>query len=344
MVMFHLFILSTFPLAVPLEWNVLFGYATVFLFLGLPGLARLRRDQLSAALAARSHRGRPVVLPGPRQPAPGSGVFLPSMRQYAGNWASAMWAFAPGRRGQARTRSPGPPAIRSTSCVAPLRAPVADVTMQQTIAWRAMHSQGRGLFSMLMQAPARYRRLHHARSRVRLQLADRVQLRRRPPAQRGPDHRGAAPLRFEPGEFVVAWVESQPSTEAPALQGHRRRPRRDRARHVEGRRRGRRAALAAQRADPAAGDLARRVAHRPAAPPQCDGAARWRHEHRDRRGRRAERAGRRRGPGPAGRRGHGAGGGRRDRRRHPHQRADRARPAARPLLGVPPDGGRLARS
>ncbi len=22
--------------------------------------------------------------------------FLPSMRQYAGNWASAMWAFAPG--------------------------------------------------------------------------------------------------------------------------------------------------------------------------------------------------------------------------------------------------------
>src|SRR5246127_2132120 len=36
MVGFHLFIISTFPLAVPLEWNVVFGYATIFLFLGFP--------------------------------------------------------------------------------------------------------------------------------------------------------------------------------------------------------------------------------------------------------------------------------------------------------------------
>ena len=42
MVAFHLFIISTFPLAVPLEWNVLFAYAVVFLFLGLPELGRLR--------------------------------------------------------------------------------------------------------------------------------------------------------------------------------------------------------------------------------------------------------------------------------------------------------------
>src|SRR6202171_2192633 len=36
MVAFHLFIISTFPLAVPLEWNVLFAYATIFLFAGFP--------------------------------------------------------------------------------------------------------------------------------------------------------------------------------------------------------------------------------------------------------------------------------------------------------------------
>ena len=36
MVAFHLFIISTFPMAVPLEWNVLFAYATIFLFLGFP--------------------------------------------------------------------------------------------------------------------------------------------------------------------------------------------------------------------------------------------------------------------------------------------------------------------
>ena len=36
MVIFHVFIISAFPLAVPLEWNVLFAYATVFLFAGFP--------------------------------------------------------------------------------------------------------------------------------------------------------------------------------------------------------------------------------------------------------------------------------------------------------------------
>lgn len=36
MVGFHLFIISTFPVAVPLAWNALFAYAVVFLFLGFP--------------------------------------------------------------------------------------------------------------------------------------------------------------------------------------------------------------------------------------------------------------------------------------------------------------------
>src|ERR1700739_1192784 len=36
MVCFHLFIISTFPLAVPVEWNVLFAYAAIFLFVGFP--------------------------------------------------------------------------------------------------------------------------------------------------------------------------------------------------------------------------------------------------------------------------------------------------------------------
>ncbi len=30
MVVFHAFITSTFPLAVPLEWNILFAYLTIF--------------------------------------------------------------------------------------------------------------------------------------------------------------------------------------------------------------------------------------------------------------------------------------------------------------------------
>jgi Transmembrane protein of unknown function (DUF3556) len=36
MLCFHLFIISTFPLAVPLEWNALFMYLVAFLFLATP--------------------------------------------------------------------------------------------------------------------------------------------------------------------------------------------------------------------------------------------------------------------------------------------------------------------
>ena len=42
MICFHLFITSTFPLAVPLEWNILFAFGAAFLFLGHPNARRVR--------------------------------------------------------------------------------------------------------------------------------------------------------------------------------------------------------------------------------------------------------------------------------------------------------------
>ena len=99
--------------------------------------------------------------------------------------------------------------------------------------------------------PARHRHPHRARGRVRVQLADRVQLRRRSPAQRGPDRRRADARR--PSSRASAswpgWSRSR-SQRRPAIQADRRGARGHRARHLEGRRRGRRAAVAAQRADP----------------------------------------------------------------------------------------------
>ena len=53
MVGFHLFIISTFPLAVPLEWNVLFAYATIFLFLGFPTWDGYAVTEHVLAVAAR---------------------------------------------------------------------------------------------------------------------------------------------------------------------------------------------------------------------------------------------------------------------------------------------------
>ena len=117
MVAFHLFIISTFPLAVPLEWNVLFAYATIFLFLGFPnwdgyGIADMSSPWLTVAIVAGL-----LFFPVLGNLRPDLVSFLPSMRQYAGNWASAVWAFAPGAEEKLNrvTRSrpqPGRPAGR----------------------------------------------------------------------------------------------------------------------------------------------------------------------------------------------------------------------------------------
>ncbi|MEJ8278365.1 DUF3556 domain-containing protein [Pseudonocardia spirodelae] len=210
MVVFHLFITSTFPLAVPLEWNILFGYLTVFLFLGFPnGEGYGVTDMSSPALALAIVAGL-VFFPVLGNLRPDLVSFLPSMRQYAGNWASALWTFTPGAEAKLNTLTPRP----TTNQVDQLQAmgyppAVAEITMQQTIAWRSMHSQGRGLFSVLA---------------ARLDDLDTRTVRE---AEFGcnsvigfnfgeghlHDERLIAAVQrrvgFAPGEWVVAWVESQ---------------------------------------------------------------------------------------------------------------------------------------
>ncbi|MFI6942839.1 DUF3556 domain-containing protein [Streptomyces sp. NPDC050418] len=156
MVIFHLFIVTTFPLAVPLEWNVLFAYTAVFLFTGFPaqdGYGVLDFSQgwmlpvLVAALCFFPVLGnfRPDLV-----------SFLPSLRQYAGNWASATWAFAPGC--EERLNALHTPAKNHTEQLRRMGfglmgyAPDdAEMLLQKTIAWRGMHSQGRGLYSLLQR-------------------------------------------------------------------------------------------------------------------------------------------------------------------------------------------------
>ncbi|WP_194820485.1 DUF3556 domain-containing protein [Nocardia sp. XZ_19_385] len=211
MVLFHTFITSTFPLAVPLEWNILFAYLSVFLFLGYPnqsgyGLGDMSSPWLTVAIIAGL-----AFFPILGNLRPDLVSFLPSMRQYAGNWASALWAFAPGAEAKLNTIAHRP----TRNQVDQLQAmghtlAIAEITMQQTIAWRSMHSQGRGLFSLL------YRHLPDIdRWTIReaefgcnsligfnfgdghlhnIDLINAVQSR----------------VGFAPGEWIVVWVESQP--------------------------------------------------------------------------------------------------------------------------------------
>src|SRR5581483_11404460 len=95
MIAYHLFIISTFPLAVPLEWNVVFMYLTAFLFLGYPAQDGYALGNVGLGVLLPT-AGCLLFFPILGNLRPDLVSFLPSMRQYAGNWASAMWAFAPG--------------------------------------------------------------------------------------------------------------------------------------------------------------------------------------------------------------------------------------------------------
>jgi hypothetical protein len=210
MVVFHLFIISTFPLAVPLEWNVLFGYATIFLFAGYPAWHGYGVADMSSPWLALGVIAALLFFPVLGNLRPDLVSFLPSLRQYAGNWASAVWAFAPGTEEKLNA------VVRpTTNQVDQLVAfgyerPWADVTMQQVIAWRTMHSQGRGLFSLLLRhLPDADRRIVREGEFVCNSLIG---------FNFGDGHLHNEDLisavqsqaRFEPGELIVFWVESQP--------------------------------------------------------------------------------------------------------------------------------------
>jgi hypothetical protein len=180
MVGFHLFIISTFPLAVPLEWNVVFAYTTVFLF--YPILGNLRPDKVS---------------------------FLPSMRQYAGNWASAVWTFTPGAE-QKLNRVTRTASNQIDQFIAAGYEPKwAEVTLQKTIAWRTMHSQARGLFSLLLT--------HLPDVDIRTVREGEFVCNSLIGFNFGDGHLHNEDLiravqrqaEFEPGECVIAWVESE---------------------------------------------------------------------------------------------------------------------------------------
>ena len=211
MVVFHLFITSTFPLAVPLEWNVLFSYLAVFLFLGFPAWHGYGVTDMTPAWLAIVIAAALLAFPVLGNLRPDLVSFLPSMRQYAGNWASALWAFAPGAEDKLNTLPHRPTTNQLTQLQAMGYPPaVAEVTMQQTIAWRSMHSQGRGLFSVLIKnlPDLDSRAVREAEfgcnSLIGFNFGDGH--------LHNEDLISAVQKRigFAPGEWVVVWVESQP--------------------------------------------------------------------------------------------------------------------------------------
>lgn len=155
MVIFHAHILSTFPLAVPLEWNVFMIFGVLFLF-GHYGSVPFSAidDPLLLVILALTCVGLPIL--GNLRPDLIS--FLPSMRYYAGNWATSQWLFRRGGDGEEGAEAK---LDRDLVKAAPTvgvqlekfyEPDLIDVLLYKGLAFRSMHSHGRALNGLTARA------------------------------------------------------------------------------------------------------------------------------------------------------------------------------------------------
>jgi len=151
MVIFHVHIFSTFPLAVPLEWNVFMIFGLFFLFGHYADVPwSTLDDPLLIAILALTCVGLPVL--GNFRPDLVS--FLPSMRYYAGNWATSQWLF---RREGAAEEKLDRDVVKSAPIVTKqlqnfYEQDMIDVLVYKGLAFRSMHSHGRALNALTARA------------------------------------------------------------------------------------------------------------------------------------------------------------------------------------------------
>jgi hypothetical protein len=210
MIVFHLHILSTFPLAVPLEWNVFMIFGLLFLFghYGSVPFSTLE-DPLLLAILACTCVGLPVL--GNFRPDLVS--FLPSMRYYAGNWATSQWFF---RRDTEAEEALDREIVKAAPIVGEQLAKFYDpetveVLLYKGLAFRSMHSHGRALNGLAARAVDDL-----ADYRVREgELVAGVVLGYNFGDGHFHNHRLLEAVqercRFEPGELRVVTLESQPA-------------------------------------------------------------------------------------------------------------------------------------
>jgi len=93
MIAFHSGIFVSFPLGVPLEWNVFFIYSLTALF---GSHAEVRTWDIGSPTLIGVLVVALVVVPIWGNLRPDQVSFLPAMRYYAGNWATSTWLTRPG--------------------------------------------------------------------------------------------------------------------------------------------------------------------------------------------------------------------------------------------------------
>src|SRR3954469_14865983 len=209
-IVFPVHISSTFPLAVPREWNLFMIFGLLYLFghYGDVPLSTLDNPLLIAFLLITC-----VGIPILGNFRPDLISFLPSMRYYAGNWATSQWLFRKEGDSEAKLdasiKKPAPIVVEQLTRV--YDRETAELFLGKGLAFRAMHAHGRALNGLLPRAVDDVEAYNVREGELISgvvngwnfgdghlhddQLLEAVQER----------------CRFEPGELRVITLESQPA-------------------------------------------------------------------------------------------------------------------------------------
>jgi hypothetical protein len=151
MVIFHSHITSTFPLGVPLEWNLFMIFGVLFLF-GHYGDVPFSTFTSVPLLVLLLLNGVAIPVLGNMRPDLIS--FLPSMRYYAGNWASSQWLFRKDTNAEekldTKLKKSAPVVAKQLGRI--YGADGAELFLYKGLAFRAMHAHGRALLGLLPHA------------------------------------------------------------------------------------------------------------------------------------------------------------------------------------------------
>ncbi|MFV8048739.1 DUF3556 domain-containing protein [Mycobacterium sp. 48b] len=145
MIVFHLVILTSIPLGVPLEWNVfmLFGIGTLFVDKAAIGWTDVTQPWPIAALLAVIVAG--IVI---GNIAPPKVSFLPGMRYYAGNWDTSQWFFTEAASQKLADHRIGLGLVQHKQ-IEKLSSPEGtQASLSLGHAFRGMYAHGRGLLTL----------------------------------------------------------------------------------------------------------------------------------------------------------------------------------------------------
>ncbi len=157
-ILFHLHILVSLPMGVPLEWNVFMMYSLAILF-GMYGDITYLGTLWNHVSLLAFVGGLTVLALGNLYPE--SWSFLIAMRYYAGNWATSMWTVAPSAIAKLDRNIPGWPGLASKQLTTLYGAPTAAILSHKGYAFRAMHSHGRALFTLAQVAAGKDHETSH---------------------------------------------------------------------------------------------------------------------------------------------------------------------------------------